>query len=127
MPTAALTAFVACAFLGWLLEAIWLWSHRERVIRGPLHPLPFKPIYGFGGALIVLAAPWVAALPLAAQWAAFAVLLGAFEAVGGVVSERVFGRRLWRYDRSFLNVRGYTDAFHAAVWGVLGVVIMRLV
>lgn len=125
MLTAAILAFLSCSFLGWLLEVFWLSFHGEKAIKGVFYPFPLKPIYGFGGVGIVLAGPYLSNMHLLFQWLLLSVFLGGFEALGGYCAERFYKRKLWRY-KGWLNIHGHTDAFHAAVWGLIALGILHL-
>lgn len=112
--------FLLGAASGSMIEHVYHALKRLPPIRGLFHPIPLKPIYGLGAILAALVAPPLRLLPLPLEWLALSVLLGAYEIAGGVISERFLKRRLWKYEPSFLNVRGYSDAFHAGAWGALG-------
>jgi uncharacterized membrane protein len=120
------TSFIVYSALGWLIESSWrTFGMHEPLIRGPLYPLPFKPVYGFGALIVILLAPRLARVPLIMQWLSLTLILAAYELLSGMLAFAVYRRHLWHYDDSFLNVLGYTDAFHAVAWGLLGLVVLR--
>jgi len=89
-----------------------------------LKPLPFAPIYGFGALLILLIEPVVGLWPILFQWLAYGALLAVLEGFSGVFSTEAFGKPLWKYHKS-KSFSGYTDLWHAAVWGLLAVLMVQ--
>lgn len=87
-----------------------------------LKPLPFAPVYGFGVLFILLVEPVVGTWSILFQWLAYGAILAILEGFSGVFSTKVFGRPLWKYHRSN-SFEGYTDLWHAAVWGLLAVLL----
>lgn len=119
--------FLLGSALGYFIEFAYLRAKKSPPIRGLLYPLPLKPMYGFGAIFAVSIAPLLQKLPLPVAWLALSVLLGLYEVAGGIASERILKRRLWSYQSSFLNMRGYSDAIHAAIWGALGLIFIYCV
>ncbi len=118
---------VLYAAVGWLIETIAHFIQGFPLIRGILHPLPLKPTYGFGALLAILIHPRMQKWPLAAEWLALSIILAAYEVLVGIMSRGIYARPLWHYNDSFLNVLGYTDAFHAGSWGLLTVILVRYI
>ncbi len=87
-------------------------------------PFPVAPIYGFGALIVIGLEPWIGAWPIVLQWIAYGALLALLEGVSGPISTRVFGRVLWKYHASdFFG--GYTDFWHAGMWGLLALILVR--
>lgn len=114
------------AFLGWCIEAAWLRWLGQPLIQGALYPLPLKPSYGLAGLMAIIARPLLLRWPLLLQWLGLSAMFGTFEVLTGLVSELVYGRALWHYSGQTLNVLGYTNGFHAGVWGLCGLIIIRV-
>lgn len=100
------------AMIGWFGEIVYYGvkkGHYER--RGFLHG-PMCPIYGVTMLLaIVLLSTLVDELPHMVIGALFVV--GLVEWVTGFILDVIFKVRLWDYRGRFLNLRGYTCAWHS--------------
>lgn len=87
-----------------------------------LKPLPFAPVYGFGAIFVLIVEPVVGHWAIVFQWLAYGALLAILEGFSGMFSTEVFGKPLWKYHRSN-SFDGYTDIWHAAIWGLLALVL----
>lgn len=119
-------AFLAYSFIGWLLDTAVRSLLAGRFVRGGFSKLPVAPVYGFGALLALAAAPHIRHWPLLLQGLVLALLLGAYEWLSGEATSRLFRRRLWDYPSNALNLRGFTDAVHAAAWGALGLFLIHV-
>lgn len=61
---------------------------------------------------------------LITEWLAFSFVLGLFEYLSGWALAKVAHKRLWDYTSARWDVQGYTDLFHAGVWGILALVLV---
>lgn len=119
MTVETLIFFCLYSVIGWVIDTAARSVRARRYVRGGFSRYPFSPIYGFAALGILALAPPVRPWPLWGQWLFFAVTLAAYEYVCGVLTQRVFGRRLWNYSEDKWDIRGYTGPFYAAVWGLL--------
>lgn len=111
--------FLLFAFIGWVWEVIvFLMETGEFVNRGSLHG-PWVPIYGVGGALILVVLGNLRKKPLA-EFFAIIVLCGAIEYFTSLIQEMMFGMRWWDYSGYFLNLDGRICAEGLIAFGVLG-------
>lgn len=119
--------FVICSVAGLVLEeAYHLVVFHEVQSRAGLLFGPFSPIYGVGGVCA-----FCLARPLRRAPAPVALL--ALAAVGGVVEflvswslEAAFGFEAWDYTGTWLSVDGRTNGCFMCLWGLLGLVCVRL-
>lgn len=87
---------------------------------------PFSPIYGFGALLMTLALNRFHNAPVAVVFLMSALIGGAFEYFVSWFMEYAFGAVAWDYTGTFLNINGRTNFMFMCMWGVLGVVWVRL-
>lgn len=120
----AAISFVVYSVLGWSLDAAYRSYHAGRFTRGGFTRYPFSPIYGLGALLIVSLHPFISPLPIWAEGLVYAVLLTAYEYMGGVYCVLVFKRRFWNYSRSRWNLHGHTALENAAIWAVLALLLV---
>jgi len=99
----------------------WDWSLRRGVIYGP-----FNVIYGFGAAVMIyllMRKPYK-------LWEIFlmaAVLGGVVEYLISFLQEFFTHTASWDYSDRFLNIGGRTTIPYMMFWGVLGIVLVKVV
>ena len=120
-------SFCFYSVLGWAIDTAYRSLLARRYKPGGFSKAPFSPIYGLAGLFIVWIAPAVAGWHLLLQWAFFTVVLGAYEYLGGVLTHRVFKRRLWDYRRDPWDLHGHTGPQFAAAWGLLALAVMHVI
>lgn len=118
--------FCLYSVLGWSIDTAYRSFKARRYAPGGFSKLPFSPIYGFAALGILALAPVVRPWPLLAEWLFFAVALAAYEYLGGVVTRRVFGRRLWNYSKDRWDIHGHTGPSYAAAWATLALLVMHV-
>lgn len=119
--------FCFYSILGWSIDTLYRSLYARRYKPGGFSRYPFSPIYGFAGLGIIWLAPFMRAWPLAGEWAFFAVTFGTYEYLGGVLSQRLFHKRLWNYAKGRPGkLQGYTGPWHASAWGVLAVFVAHV-
>src|SRR5687768_7836443 len=117
--------FCIYSVLGWAVDTTYRSFHAGRYKPGGFSKYPFSPIYGLGGLFILALEPYVLGWHLLVQWAFFAIVLGAFEYLGGLVTHRTFKRRLWDYRKDRWDIDGYTGPQFAAAWGLLALLVLH--
>lgn len=108
--------FFFFAFLGWLVDSSYSSiTAKKLVISGYFRGLPFCPIYGFGGILIVNSFSFLAQQPawLVILFTTFLVII--LEYMGGFLVERFLDERLWDYSNQKFNLV-YISAWHSFLW-----------
>ena len=121
--------FVICCIIGLVLETVYHfvvvdpghYQDRTGMLFGP-----FSPIYGFGAVLMTIALNRFHKAPLIVIFLVSAVIGGAFEFVVSWFLEFAFGIVAWDYTGTFLSIDGRTNGMFMAMWGLLGVVWIRL-
>lgn len=88
---------------------------------------PFSPIYGFGAVILSLILNRFYHSPAILVFLVSAVVGGAFEYFVSWFLEFAFGAVAWDYAGRFLNIGGRTDFMFMCMWGVLGVVWVKLI
>ena len=111
--------FLLFAFIGWIWEVIvFLMETGSFVNRGTLYG-PWVPIYGVGGAMIIVLLSSLRKKPLV-EFFAIVVLCGTIEYFTSWILEKLHGMRWWDYSGYFLNLDGRICAEGLIAFGVLG-------
>lgn len=116
--------FFIYAFLGWLMEEIYIFvTFGVLVKRGFLH-IPIGPIYGFGMLIVLFALTPIKKriLPL---FAGSVLLTTILEYCTGYVLDHLFHQRWWDYTGFPNNLGGYVCLEFSLMWGIVGVVFIR--
>lgn len=120
----SLWLFFCYAFLGWLGETALAAVRQRRYVDRSLLFGPLCVAYGIAGPLI-----GVALRDLSGSW--FFLFLGSaiyasvVEWLAGHWLYKLTGTRWWDYSDQPWNLDGYVCAASAALWGVLGVVVVK--
>lgn len=119
--------FVVCCILGLLVETAYhaavFGGYQDRA--GLLYG-PFSPIYGFGGVLMTCALNRFHNKNLVIIFLVSAVIGGAFEYFTSWFMQFSFGITAWDYTGTFLSIDGRTNGMFMAMWGVLGIVWIKI-
>ncbi len=86
---------------------------------------PFIPVYGIGAVVLVLFLR-----KIRHSFVLFligSVLGGVVEYIASYVQQYVFGSVSWNYSHEPLNIGGRTDVIFALFWGLLGVLMIRII
>ena len=119
--------FVVCCVLGLIIEVLFHFAlYHEYQDRAGLLFGPFSPIYGFGALLMTIALNRFHDKPVWVVFLVSAVIGGAFEYFTSWIMEFSFGIRAWDYSGTFLSIDGRTNFVFMVMWGVLGVVWIKL-
>lgn len=121
--------FTVCCVLGLIIETVYHFAvvdpgHYQD--RAGLLFGPFSPIYGFGAVLMTVALNRFHDKNVILIFLVSAVIGGAFEYFTSWIMEFSFGIRAWDYSGTFLSIDGRTNGMFMAMWGVLGVVWIKL-
>jgi len=98
-----------------------VWMTHRGVIYGP-----FNVIYGFGAAVMC----WVLLRKKLENWQIFiysALLGGLVEYALSFFQELVVGTTSWDYSHQFLNFQGRTSVPIMLVWGIMGLVLVKII
>lgn len=121
--------FVVCCVLGLIIETVYHfvvvdpghYQDRAGMLFGP-----FSPIYGFGAVLMTVALNRFHDKNVILIFLVSAVIGGAFEYLTSWFMQFAFGIVAWDYTGTFLSIDGRTNGMFMAMWGVLGVVWIKL-
>lgn len=105
-PVNMLMFFFTFMFIGWCWEVIYTFMlHGELCNRGSLHG-PWLPIYGFGGAMVILLFRKIGEKPHMVFILSF-ICCGIMEYCTGWYFDNIKGIKYWDYSNYFLNLNGY--------------------
>lgn len=121
--------FVVCSILGLGIEILWhmivvdpgQYQDRAGLLYGP-----FSPIYGFGAVLMTVALNRFHKSNPLVIFLVSAVIGGAFEFFVSWFLEMAFGITAWDYTGTFLSIGGRTNGMFMFIWGMLGLVWIKL-
>ena len=121
--------FTVCCVLGLIIETVYHfvvvdpghYQDRAGLLFGP-----FSPIYGFGAVLMTVALNRFHDKNVVLIFLVSAVIGGAFEYLTSWFMQVAFGIVAWDYSGTFLSIDGRTNGMFMAMWGVLGVVWIKL-
>ncbi len=119
--------FTVCCVLGLVIETVYHfvvfggYQDRAGMLFGP-----FSPIYGFGAVLMTVALNRFHDKNVILIFLVSAVIGGAFEYLTSWFMQFAFGIVAWDYTGTFLSIDGRTNGMFMAMWGVLGVVWIKL-
>ncbi len=121
--------FVVCSVIGLLAEVVY-----HMVVVDPGHYEdragllfgPFSPIYGFGGVLMTMALNRYYKSNVVVVFLVSAVIGGAFEYLVSWFMQFAFGVVAWDYTGTFLSIDGRTNAYFMCLWGLMGVVWIKV-
>lgn len=119
--------FILCSVGGLVVETLvsypvdGVWKDRAGLVWGPL-----SPIYGVGGVLVTVALNRLRNARTIVLFAAAAIVGGLFELVAGWFWESAFGIVAWSYADQPFNIGGYTCLGIALVWGLAGLIWVKL-
>ena len=121
--------FTVCCVLGLIIETVYHFvvvdpGHYQD--RAGLLFWPFSPIYGFGAVLMTVALNRFHDKNVVLIFLVSAVIGGAFEYLTSWFMQFAFGIVAWDYSGTFLSIDGRTNGMFMAMWGVLGVVWIKL-
>lgn len=121
--------FVVGSLFGSFFEEIqWfiqkgLWTSRHDLLIGP-----FSTLYGFGVLLFLLfLGPGNNRRGFFKTFLYSFFIGGIFEYIAGILSEKFFQIKFWDYSKMFLNIQGKTTIPIMVIWGIFGVLILKVV
>lgn len=119
--------FTLFSFLGFLFEGLWgvisfgRWDNHYSLVWGP-----FTIIYGFAVVGLLLLYPYFGHRRMIEQFLICFLLGSIFEFCASWLQEVAFGTRSWNYYHLPFNLDGRICLRMSIVWGVVGVVFLRL-
>lgn len=97
------------------------WEYRRGVIYGP-----FNPLYGVGAVLLTY---FLLRKPLSNfKTFLYASLIGGgLEYIISFLQETFIGTTSWNYSNYFLNINGRTNIPYMLFWGLLGIILIKVI
>lgn len=119
--------FVLFSFLGFLFEGLWSvisyghWDNHSALVWGP-----FTIIYGFAVVGLILLYPVLSKQNIFVQFLSCFLLGSVFEFAMSCLQEYVFKTYSWDYSHLPFNLQGRICLRMSLVWGLAGMVFLRL-
>lgn len=114
--------FLSYSFLGWILETVFATIKERKVVNRGLINGPFCIIYGISAVLISTTLHELTGIWLILFAAIYASVVEWF---GGHLVEKIYHEKWWDYSDIKWNFEGYVCVPMAAVWGVLGYIVVK--
>lgn len=116
-----------CVFGTYYEELIYFFKYKQWSSRQGLMIGPFNPIYGIPAViLLIVLARKNKERGIFKTYIYSALISGAAEYAISVICEYVFKVKFWNYTGYFLNIGGRTTIPFMAFWGVLGVILLKV-
>lgn len=117
-------SFYLYAFLGWAAEAVYAAIKEKRFLNRGFLNGPFCPVYGLGA--VIMQALYSGEDSIIFLFISCCVSGALLEFFTGLILEKLFHRRWWSYSRYRFQLNGYVSLRFTILWGVGGVVALRL-
>lgn len=116
--------FAVFAFLGSMMEIIFLVIEKKKLKgRGFLYG-PFSPIYGFGALAIYFFEFYFGGLDLPIKLVAYFFIPTGIEFFTSYALEKVFNLRVWDYSKYNFNINGRVCLGISALWFIFGILVV---
>jgi uncharacterized membrane protein len=120
----------AAAFgtVGWMAENLLFGPRYSALFNG--RRVPFLPVYAAGGLAVTSLAPKFKNWPMLLRGAAYAAIGSGLEYVGCQLDRTALSAHSWNYgptDGLSRATRGCVDFKHAALWGVAGLLLEKVI
>lgn len=118
--------FFFYCFFGWCFESTYVSLKTKKLVNRGFIRGPFLPLYGCGALMmLIVSRPFQDSLLL--TYLAGCVGATVLEYVTGVTMESLFKVRYWDYSDSRFNFQGHISLGSSLAWGVLTILMTRLV
>lgn len=118
--------FIIYAFLGWIVEEIYVFVEWGVLVkRGFLH-IPIGPIYGFGMLIVILTLSNYHK-GMFRLFIGSTLFISVFELISGLLLFNLLGKRLWNYSEYPFNLDGFISLQSSILFGLACVFVIRLV
>lgn len=120
--------FILGSVVGFVLEGLWCiinngyWESHTATVWGP-----FCIIYGIGAVVVYLLSALLKNRGILIQFIIFTLSGTVVEYFGSLFQEMLFGTVSWDYSGHFLNLGGRVSLQMAVIWGVLGILFIRVI
>jgi len=118
--------FIIYAFLGWIVETVWVWFCTKKLVDRGFLIGPYCPIYGVGVLLIVNFLKDYMNNFLVLFILAMVICM-VLEYITSYLMEKIFNARWWDYSERKFNINGRICLETAIPFGIGGIIIMYIV
>lgn len=119
---------IGSVFGGFFEEIQWFIIHGTWTCRHDLLYGPFSTLYGFGMVFFLfLLGPKNDQRGFGKTFFYSFLIGGVFEYLAGILAEQVLQTKFWDYSSMFLNINGKTTIPIMIVWGLLGVLLLKII
>jgi uncharacterized protein len=119
--------FVLYSFAGWVIEVIYRSIRQRRFVNAGFLQGTFVPVYGIAACSIIVFSYLMKDENLFIQMMVFGTLPTVIEFITGVLSERLFGLKLWDYSENRFNFMGRICLSFSTAWAILTLVLITIV
>ncbi len=118
--------FYIYSFFGWCIESSYVSNRKRKFVNRGFMRGPFLPLYGSGAVLLLFVTiPVRDSLILSFIFGAAAATV--LEYITGACMEALFKVRYWDYSNNPFNLHGYVCLGTSLAWGLLTIVMIRIV
>ena len=118
--------FYIYSFFGWCIESSYVSIRKRKFVNRGFMRGPFLPLYGSGAVLLLFVTiPVRDSLILSFIFGAVAATV--LEYITGACMEALFKVRYWDYSNNPFNLHGYVCLGTSLAWGLLTIVMIRIV
>ncbi len=118
--------FFISSILGGILESFYkLYLFHTFEIGGFMYG-PWRPIYGFGCLLLYFITKKIQGSNVKIFFSSM-IICTVFEYMSSFMLELIFQKSWWDYSNEILNLNGRICLFHSIIWGLLGVIFLKLI
>ena len=119
-------SFTIYSFLGWLCESVYCSIPAKKFINRGFLNGPFCPVYGFGALIVIfLLSPYENSL--LALFLCGTLATSTLEYITGFLLEKCFHTKWWDYSKRPFNIHGRVCLRNSLLFGVLSVLVMKLI
>lgn len=118
--------FFLYSFIGWVCESIYCSVGNKKVINRGFLNGPICPIYGFGALLVIFLIEGVKDNILLLFLFGM-IITSILEYISGYLLETLFHTKWWDYSNRKFNIRGRVCLKNAIYFGMMGVVLMKVI
>lgn len=118
--------FILYSFIGWCIEVIFCSVDTGKFVNRGFLNGPVCPIYGFGGVILVLLLSPISEGNILVLYVGSVLICSLLELVAGWALKRLFHTSWWDYSDIPFNIGGYICLKFSLLWGIAGVVLMRV-
>ena len=122
-----LAYFIIYSFVGYIVETLFaLINYNVLESRKSFLYGPFCGIYGLGAVVLILSLKYFKKNNYTLFLGGFLVG-GTLEYVISYIGEVMFDARWWDYSDRFLNINGRICLLYSLFWGILALILMRII